>query len=248
MDLETHAVTASFPLAAGVTALAVGPDGKRVYAGGNSADRVVVSVLDVPAERVGTIDIGCAPAANIDALCVDARGKRLCVGVTDDRGSQLLVVDAETARTRAVVPVGSPIRDVACAGDAIYVLTSDRAVGGAVHVVDPSTTKVIDTVTVGDAPTRMSLSPDEARVYVVDYDRVVVLDTLSLDVVDALTGQARPSCVAHGPDGSRLYIADYAGAVSVFSVESNIEVLYAQFLATNPIALSVPRELQPVSA
>ena len=98
-------VTASFPLSAGVTALAVGPDGKRVYAGGNSGDRVLVSVIDVPAERVGTIDIGRAPAANIDALCVDARGKRLSVGATDDRGSQLLVVDTETARTRAVVPL-----------------------------------------------------------------------------------------------------------------------------------------------
>ena len=53
---------------------------------------------------------------------------------------------------------------------------------------------------------------------------------------------------AHGPDGTALYIADYAGAVSLFSVESNIEMLYAQFLATNPIALSVPRELQPVTA
>lgn len=32
VDVETAAVTATFPVASGVTALAVGPDGKRLYA------------------------------------------------------------------------------------------------------------------------------------------------------------------------------------------------------------------------
>lgn len=126
-------------------------------------------------------------------------------------------------------------------------LTSDRSVGGAVHVVDPSTAKVTDTVTLGGAPTQLSLSDDEARAYVVDYDRVIVLCTLTLDVVDALSVEARPSCVAHGADGSRLFVADYSGAVSVFSVESTIAMSYSQFLATDPIALSVPRARQPVT-
>ncbi|PRC50226.1 hypothetical protein C6A85_70580, partial [Mycobacterium sp. ITM-2017-0098] len=73
-------------------------------------------------------------------------------------------------------------------------------------------------------------------------------------IVDALKVDARPSCAAQGLEGSRLFIADYSGAVSVFSVESSIEALYSQFLATDPVALSVPRALhvprtlQPVTA
>ncbi len=246
VDLEAGQVTATFPVASGVTALAVSPDGKRVYAGRARGDRVEVTVIDVTAERAGTIDIGQGPAANIDALAVDPRGRLLFVAVTDDRGSQLVVVDAETTRVQRVVPVGSPLRDLACAGDTLYALSSDRAVGGAVHVIDLGAAAVTDTVIVGGAPTQLTLSPDETRAYVVDYDRVIVVCTVSLQVADALTVAARPSCVAPSADGSRLFIADYSGNLSVFSVESTIGILYSQLLATDPIALAVPRR-QPVT-
>lgn len=248
IDLDTNTVIKTYPVASGVTTLAAGPDGKRVYVGRSAQDRVDIAVIDVTAERVGTIEVGRAPTANIDALRVDPNGKRLYLAVTDLSGSRLIVVDAETSLVGRVLPVGSPIRDIAYAGDAIYVLTSDRAVGGAVHVVDLATMRVTDTADLGGAPTQMVMSADQSRAYIVDYDRVAVLCTLSLDIVDSLKVDARPSCVTQGGDGSRLYIADYAGGLSVFSVESSIAMLYSQFLATNPIALTPPRiQRQPVT-
>ncbi len=247
VDVETAAVTATFPVASGITALAVGPDGKRLYAGRASGDRVEVTVIDVTAERAGTIDIGQGPAANIDALALDPRGRRLLVGVTDDRGSQLVIVDAETARVQRVVPVGSPLRDLACAGDTVYALTSDRSTGGAVHVIDLATARVTGTIAVGGAPTQLSLSRDEARVYVVDYDRVHVMCTMRLEVVDAVSATARPSCVAHSADGGELFLADYSGNVAVHAVESTIGMLYSQFLATEPFAMNARRTRQPVT-
>ncbi|PRC62542.1 hypothetical protein C6A85_02515, partial [Mycobacterium sp. ITM-2017-0098] len=68
--------------------------------------------------------------------------------------------------------------------------------------------KVTATITVGGAPTQMAVSPDQTRVYVVDYDHVAVLCTMSLEIVDALKVDARPSCAAQGLEGSRLFIAD----------------------------------------
>ena len=244
IDLGTHTVTATYPVASGVTSLAVSPDGKRVYVGRTAQDRVDVAVIDVTAERVGTIGIGRGPAANIDAMIADPNGKRLYLGVTDTDGSRLIVVDVETNRVGRVVPVGAPIRDLGYAGDTVYVLTSDRAVGGAVHVVDLATLRITDSVSLGGAPTQLVMSADQTRAYMVDYDRVAMLCTLSLDVVDSLRVDARPSCVTQSVDGTRLYIADYAGGVSVFSVESSIETLYNQFLATDPIAAHPPRILQ----
>ncbi|MGE2833922.1 hypothetical protein [Mycobacterium sp. SMC-4] len=252
IDTETCDVVASYSVASGITALAVSPDGKRVYAGrtapeqapGSTFDRVELSVIDTTAERVGTIDIGSGPAANIDAIRVDPGAKTIYVAVTDDRTSQLVVVDAETTRVRRVIPIGPPIRDIAYGGDAVYVLTSDRAVGGALYVVDLSTHRVSDFVALGGAPTQLSLSPDEARAYVVDYDRVIVVCALSLDVIDSLKIDARPSCVAQKLDGSQLFVADYSGSVNVFAVESTLEELYSQIVATDAIAFG----LQPVSA
>jgi YVTN family beta-propeller protein len=249
IDTNTKTVIATYSLAFGITALAVSPDGKRVYAGRTGHDYVDVAVIDITAERVGTIDIATGAAIGIDAVAVDPTGKRLYVGTTDARGSALLVVDTETARLERTVSIGSPIRGIAFADGTVYVLTSDRHRGGVVHVIDLSTDQITDTVDLGiGAPTQLVLSPDKTRAYIVDYDHVAVLCTLSLEVVDTVTVSARPSSVAVGPDGGRLYVADYAGGVTAFTVASGMPLLYSQFMATDPISVPEVRELEPATA
>ncbi|MDT5018450.1 MAG: hypothetical protein QOD39_4610, partial [Mycobacterium sp.] len=55
IDTTTKTIISTYPLAFSVTALAVSPDGKRVYAGRTGDDYVDVAVIDITAERVGTI-------------------------------------------------------------------------------------------------------------------------------------------------------------------------------------------------
>ena len=247
IDTNTRTVITTYPLAFGVTALAISPDGKRVYAGRTGSDHVDVAVIDTTAERVGTIDIATGAGIGVDAIAVDPTGKRLYVATTDARGSQLVVVDAETSRVDRKVWVGAPIRDLVFADGTAYVLTSDRTGGGAVSVIDMSKNRITDTVELGiGAPTQMTLSPDKTRAYVVDYDHVAVLDTLTLEVVNSVTVDARPSCVTVNFDGGRLYVADYEGDVSAFSIASTLPLLYSQLIApTDPIVLS---ELDAASA
>jgi YVTN family beta-propeller protein len=248
IDTNTKTVIATYSLAFSITALAVSPDGKRVYAGRTGNDYVDVAVIDTTAERVGTINIATGAGIGIDAVEVDPTGKRLYVATTDARGSALLIVDTETARLERAVPIGSPIRDIAFADGTAYVLTSDRDRGGVFHAIDLSTNQIADTVDLGiGAPTQMVLSPDKTRAYIVDYDHVAVLCTLSLEVVTTITVTARPSCVAVSFDGGRLYVADYAGGVTAFTVASGMPLLYSQFMATDPIAVPGLRELEPAT-
>ncbi|MCW2564486.1 MAG: hypothetical protein JWQ31_3046 [Mycobacterium sp.] len=250
IDTNTRTVIATYPLAFGVTALAISPDGKRVYAGRTGNDHVDIAVIDTTADRVGTIDIATGAGIGVDAIAIDPTGKRLYVATTDTRGSQLVVVNAETARVDRKVWVGSPIRDLAFADGTAYALTSHRVRGGAVSVIDMSTNRITDTIELGiGAPTQMTLSPDKTRAYVVDYDHVAVLCTLSHEVVNTVTVDARPSCVAVSFDGGRLYVADYAGDVSAFSVASTtIPQLNSHFVATDEIALRRLCELEPATA
>ncbi|GAC1635301.1 MAG: hypothetical protein NVS4B6_01920 [Mycobacterium sp.] len=245
IDTNTRTVLSTYPLAFVVTALAISPDGKRVYAGRNGDDHVDLAVIDTTAERVGTIGIATGAGIGIDAIAVDPNGKRLYVATTDDRGSQLVVVDAETTRVGREVWVGAPIRDVAFADGNAYVLTSDRTHGGAVTVIDMSANRITGTIELGiGAPTQMTLSPDKTRAYIVDYDHVAVVCTLSHDVVTTVSVDARPSCVTVDSDGSRLYVADYAGGIGAFSIASTVPRLYSRLVApTDRFSLRAPREL-----
>ncbi|MGO4446235.1 hypothetical protein AB4Z42_23070 [Mycobacterium sp. 2YAF39] len=249
IDTVTQTVVANYPLAFSVTALAASPDAKRVYVGRTGDGNADVVVIDTTAERVGTIDIATGAGIGIDAIKVDPTGKRLYVATTDDRGSALVVVDTETTRVQRTVPVGSPIRDIAFADGIAYVLVSDRARGGAVEVIDLSTGRITGTAELGlGAPTQMTVSADNTRAYIVDYDNVTVLCTLTLKIVNRMTVDARPSCVAVDPDAGRLYVADYAGGVTEFSIASSMPLLYSQFMASDPIYVPAAAELEPVTA
>jgi YVTN family beta-propeller protein len=245
IDIRTQSIIETYSLDFSITSLAVSPDGKRVYAGRTGDGYADVAFIDTTADRVGAINIGTVAGIGVDAVEVDPTGKRLYVGVTDTHGSALLVVNAETARVEQTVRIGSPIRDIAFADDTAYVLTSDRARGGVVELIDLSANQITDTVELGiGAPTQMTLSPDQTRAYIVDYDRVVVLCTLSHQVVANVMIGARPSSVALNADGSRLHVADYTGGVTVFSVAPTMPLLDPQFMATDPIVVSELRELE----
>lgn len=247
VDTVTGIVLAEYPLAFSVTALAVSPDGKRVFAGRTGHGRIDIAVIDTMAERVGTIDIATGTGVNLDALRVDATGKWLFAATADVRGSRLVAINAETTQIEATVWIGAPIRDLALgSGDIAYVLTSDREHRGVVRIVDLAAGTIIGAVDVGGAPTQLVFSPEASRAYIVDYDRVSVLSTLTNEVIGSVDVNAQPAAVTVRPDGGRLYIADYTGHVNVFaSTAVALPALYSPVAATELVAAQPRAELQP---
>jgi YVTN family beta-propeller protein len=237
-------VLKEYPLSFNVTAVAASPDGKRVYAGRSGEEGVDVAVIDVAAERVGTIYIAKSADATIDALRLDASGRRLYVAVSDARSSRLITVDVETSRVRRTLEIGAPIRGLELGMDSTaYVLTSDIADGGVLYSVDLVDNKITGTVRVAQAPTQLALSEDGARAYVVDYDHVAVIDTEDQAVVTKVSVGARPSAIALR--GDRLYVADYDSGVTCYAVVSPMPMLYSQFVSAPSLVAPAPRELQP---
>ncbi|ULE31345.1 YncE family protein [Mycobacterium sp. IDR2000157661] len=247
IDPATRTVLRTYPLAFSITALAVSPDGKRVYAGRTGDGHIDVAVIDVTAERVGTIDVATGAGIGIDALEVDSTGERLYIATTDARGSGLVVVDIETARVERAVPIGPPVRDIAIADGTAYVLTSDRVSGGVLNVIDLATGRIAGLVEIGGAPTQLAMGADKTRAYIVDYDRIVVVCAMTLDVVDTIDMDVQPSSVAVDFHGGRLYVADYDGGVTVFSIDTTVPLLYSHFIATDPIVVPEVHEPEPAT-
>lgn len=243
IDTRTHTVVGTYPLAFSVTAVAAGPDGKRAYAARAGHDHVDVAVIDITADRVGTVDIGAGAGSTIDALTVDPSGRRLYVAVTTSRGSRVVVVDTETARARKSIAFGAPIRDLAVSADGhVYALTSDLQARGVIEVIDPKTFAITASIGAGTLPIQMALSADGARAYVVDYDQVTVLCTVTHEVVETLTVGARPIAAALNSAGDRLYVADVDGNVTAFRVSAPAP-MYSPF---SSVAFDEVRELAPV--
>jgi YVTN family beta-propeller protein len=244
---RTKKVVATYPLALRVTAVAVDPHHKRVFVGATgrdvAGDVADLAIIDTTTDEVARLEIASAAGVVADAVRVGPDGRRVYVAVSDGVGGNLVVVDTDSARAIATVPIGSPIRDVAVSADGttIDVLIWDPDRGGAVAVVDAATHEIAARIAVGGSGTQMTLSPDGTRAYIVDADQVAVVCTLTNATVDAITVDARPSCVAASTDGTRLYVADYAGAVTALSVAP------AAWVYSEPLVgeLTEARELLP---
>src|SRR5258708_6165878 len=81
-----------------------------------------------------------------------------------------------------------------------------------VSVISAATNKVIGTITVGNSPLGMAITPDNKFVYVANYPDVTVsvIDTATgtmIATIVGLTGQV-PSQVAITPDGKFAYVAE----------------------------------------
>lgn len=138
------------------------------------------------------------------------------------RGNQA----AAGLRVVATIDIGSSVRDVALSPDGAiaYVASCGSDFGAVVDVIDTRTHQITSSRAIseiGGLVTRVSVSGDADRAYLVSEDRVTVLCTRTHDVIGTIrTGQ--PSCVVESPDGKYLYIADYSGTITRTAVASTI--------------------------
>ncbi|WP_431768024.1 WD40 repeat domain-containing protein [Mycobacterium mantenii] len=238
IDVVTNWRIATHRLANSVSDLTVSPDGKNVYASRNAARGADVTVLDTTTGELEVIDLATAPGVTTACVRISADGRRLYVGLNAPTGGSLAVIETRTrsddrrvggrSRIVGVVDIGLPVRDVAPSrdGGTVYVASCDPVAGAVLDVVDTRANKIVVTHKIPEITgslTRMTLSRDGERAYLVSDDRITVLSTGTQEVVGEVVVSKDPSCVVESPDGTHLYIADYSGVVTAARIGSTAQ-------------------------
>lgn len=235
IDVVTNWRIATHRLAHSVSDLTVSADGKYLYASRNAVRGADLTVLDTTTGELEVIELATAPGTTTACVRVSADGRRLYVGVNGPNGGSLAVVETRTrpdggrvgGRSRVVgtIELGVPVRDVALSNDGgtAYVASCGPVVGSALDVIDTRANKILTTHKINEITgplTRMTLSRDGERAYLVSDDRVTVVGTRTLNVLSEVMVTKNPSCVLESPDGSHLYVADYSGVVTAVRIAS----------------------------
>ena len=191
IDTVTNTVVDTVTLPAeGPFAVAVHPDGTRVYVGAGD----LVSVIDTVTNTVvDTVTVGRRPVA----AAVNSDGTRIYVANQLD--ASVSVIDTVTNAVVASVPVGTT-NGVAVTPDRTRAYATNSP-SGLVSVIDTVTNTVIATISVGGAPVEVAITPDGTRAYVANQldASVSVIDTVTNAVVATVAVGGGPSGVAITP-------------------------------------------------
>jgi DNA-binding beta-propeller fold protein YncE len=149
------------------------------------------------------------PTDAIGDIAADPTGSTLVV--THPGVSAVSILDADNQCAASLIP----LRDVALSPDGAtaYLLAHHPRGAAAVIRIDAAGAAIGAVVEVGESATQLAVSPDGARVYVVESCGVAVICALTGAVLDRITVGEWPSCLAAGLATGRLYVADYAGVL-----------------------------------
>jgi YVTN family beta-propeller protein len=216
IDVASATTVATVPVN-DVAALAISPDGSRLYA--VSSDRR--TYYQYPAGRLTIIDT--ASHAVVETIAVGACPETVTASpdgaylyITHYDTSSVSAVNLTTGSTTAVGLRDGPLAVVFSPDSAHAYVRNVRSV----TVID-TTTNDADDIDVGDLPRGLQLSPDGKRVYITNFGdgTLSVVDTITNSVATIVDVPGYPEAVAVSPDGERIYVGDYwSGAVAVISV------------------------------
>lgn len=227
VDIATNTRIATHRLANSLTDLTVSADGRFLYVSRNAVRGADVAIVDTSTERFEVIELADAAGTTAECVCVSPDERQLYVASNGPSGGRLVVIETRaraggcvggSSRIVGAYELGLPIRDVALSSDGgtAYVASCGPVVGAVLDVIDTRARKITSTRKISEGAgilTRLTLSRDGRRAYLVSDDRILVVGTQTHEVVGEITAAKHPSCVVESPDGRYLYIADYSGVV-----------------------------------
>ncbi|MUL77787.1 YncE family protein [Mycobacterium sp. CBMA226] len=235
-DTRRHHITRTIDSLPDVHGVIVVPDQHRVYATATGHNQLVALDEDTGAPLF-TADTGVYP----DALAFDPI--RHAVWTTNETAGTETVVDADTGRVRATVPLGGEV------GNVVYAAGPDRmvvAVQGRqdIAVIDPAGWQVTDRIQAAgcDRPHGAALDPDTQTLFVgcESNATLITVDLEHKSIVDHHQVGDTPDVLAYDARRHRVYVAAESGWVSALDEDhGNLKIRGSERVADGAHTLAV---------
>ncbi len=229
---------AAFLLMSGETnAVAVTPDGKKLYVADNLHN--IVSVIDTKTHQVITVlDVPAGPRF----LVASPDGKKVLVssfGTPDLAGNTVAIIDTNSDSVVANLTVEANPFAMAITPNSDKAINPDlnkafvaNSKGDSVSVIDLGSNSVSNTIdlavgTVSQGPNAVVISADGAQVFVANRDsnEIVIINAETELVMARVDVGAKPTGLALLPDDSHLYVSNRDdGTVSVLNTSTGAVV------------------------
>ena len=153
IDTATNEIVAQIDTPEAAIYPAFAPDGSRLYVLSMGS---TISVIDPETnELMDTFDMGTKSMMGHLAAAHDGK----TIYATNDTADRLSILDAETGKLRAKVPVGKQPHGVAVSEDDKYVFVSNRGEPN-ISVINAETAEVVETLELGGYPEHLSMTAD----------------------------------------------------------------------------------------
>jgi YVTN family beta-propeller protein len=228
IDPATNKVLSAVGMGGPGDALAVSPDGSRVYV---ADDKDRLDVFGTAAGAPGpAIPLGGSP----DSVAVSPDGSTVYAA---DAAGHLDVVSAATGTASSVINVGGVPEGLVVSPDGSTVYVADAT--GHLDVVSAATGTVSARIKVGGFPDAVATSPDGSTVYLASATgQLVAVNAATHAVTARVKTGGKPAAVAVSPDGTHVYLADPTGRLVVVNA-GTAKVARTITLAGAPNAVAV---------
>jgi YVTN family beta-propeller protein len=217
VNLNTNAIETEITVGFIPWAVAVSPNGDRVYVASVGNYPGAVSVINTSNNQV-IATYSTTNTVTPYRICLSPDGSKLYIS---NFGSDIIeIVNTNDMSTVASLNVYDNPLGIATSPDGqfVYVVTS------AYLIIFNSTGDFINSIFIGPGTTDIAVSPDGSKVYLTNMENnyVSIYNTTTLDPITTIATGQSPNGITLSPDGTKLYVTNnLSNTVSVINTLTN---------------------------